>query len=231
MSRKQIAMAKDLAGTMPRDEIAKKLDCSLANLKRSCPGTKFTFFNRWANNPDFVKELCAYYEKHGRRPTERKYPHAKIRSIVEHYKFFSPRQVRWKGAELVEAVKMAGLVSHNGQAKYFKRPRANEGSIKSLWYKKFKIDQPQYRMHGLTKNKAIWLCKSTVPFIETGFGPQNCKFAYHIALWIDVEKHLKPGIPDSFKDGIYAMARFQRKLFGDKNTKSKIIKMMKTREI
>ena len=127
MTEDQIEIAKSLAGTLDRRDIAEKLGVSLSNLKRSCRDIKFNYHNKYKANPGKVKELCEFYEKNGRVKTQEKYPDWSVRSVVERYKLFTPRQRRWENSEIIEAIKMGGLVSFENQAKYFNRPNDNAG--------------------------------------------------------------------------------------------------------
>ena len=211
MSMDQINEAKRLAGTMPRENIAIELGVSLSNLKRSCPDVRFTFFNHLKNNPNIVKEVCKYYEKHGLKKTSEQYPEIRIRSLVERYKIYRPRQIKWKDEELIELAKFAGLIPLKEQAKFFNRPRANEGSIKSAWYKKFKTT-PCF-MHGLPVHKAKL-------FLEPGFPSLNIKRQISgdptkIVIFSDAVNFLRKDCPDFVQIAIKAMAEFQNKLFGN----------------
>jgi hypothetical protein len=211
MTKKQIEIAKSLIGTMSRDDICKKLGVSASNLKRSCPGTSFYFFNRYAANPDMVKEVCKYYEKHGLRETQEKFPELKIRSIVERYKLFSPRQSRWKDNEIIELVKFAGLVSAKKQAEFFNRPLAHEGSIRSVWVKNFKT-APRF-MHGLPMHKAKLFVKPECPTLKKDNLWRDVG-GTEMVLFCDAVKYLEDDCPDFVKEAIQAMAEFQEKLFG-----------------
>lgn len=212
MTEDEIAEAKRLAGTMPREAIAEAVGVSLSNLKRSCKGVNFYYFNRWANNPDLVKEITAYYEKHGRRKTEDKYPDAKVRSVVERYKLFNPRQVKWKDHELIELAKFAGLISFKNQARFFNRPRSNEGSIRSVWVKTFKTKQTF--MHGLPIHKAKLFLEDGFPIIKRQAMIRN-RYSNEMVLFCDAVKYIRKDCPEFVALAIKAMAEFQVKLFGD----------------
>lgn len=212
MTADQIKEAKRLAGTMPREAIAEILGVSLSNLKRSCTGIKFNYFNRWAANPGFVKELLAYYEKHGRRKTEDKYPEANVKAIVERYKDFSPRQIKWKDSELIELAKFAGLISFKNQANFFNRPRANEGSIRSAWAKKFKT-KPLF-MHGLPIHKAKLFLEKGFPLIKRQSLVRD-RYQNQMVLFCDAVNYIRKDCPEFVALAIKAMAEFQIKLYGD----------------
>jgi len=229
LAPRQVKAALKLRGTMPVEDIAKNLGTSLSNLKRSCRGVRFAFHNLHHLNPDRTKEICAFYEKNGRRQTEKKYPGIRVRSVVESYKLFSPRTVKWKSEEILQAARMAGIVSMKEQAVFFNRPNANAGSIRSLWVKRMKFKGNLYAMHGLTQNKASYICEPSVPFYSVKVGPQHSKYKYKIAFWQDVAEHLKPGIPASWKQAIDALVRYEKKLYkGD--PKKEILKIIKEME-
>jgi len=228
MSKEQIREAKRLAGTMPRALVAAALDVSLSNLKRSCPGINFIYFHKYKRDPSLVKKVCAYYEKHGKAKTKERFKNEdiKVRSIVERYKIFEPRQRVWRDDELMELTRMAGLISFKDQAKYFNRPNANAGSVKSAWVKKFKNSQAN--INGMAHWRAINFVKPSAPFLQTPFGSGSGN-AKRILLWVDMEKHLKPDCPDFLVQAVKVMADFQRKLFGVKHPRAKILKMIKER--
>jgi len=215
MTRKQIDEAMSLRGSMPRDEICEKLGVSVANLKRSTPGVSWYYFNRYAANPEMVKEVCTYYEKNGKKKTQEKFPEISVRSVVERYKNFSPRQSRWTGEQLVELAKMAGLVSIKNQANYFNRPLANEGSIISVWQKRFNCKQAY--MHGFPTYKAKYFVKASCPTLEVDFNPNTIggtETKAKVYLWTDAKKHLRKDCPEFIAEAVKAMASFQKKLFG-----------------
>lgn len=231
MTPSQIKSAKKLAGTMPREEIAKTLGVSLTNLKRSCTGTKFYFFNRYANNPELVNKVCAYYEKNGKKKTQETFPDINVRCLIERYKNFSPRQTKWRDEEIIEAVKMAGLISFTGQQLYFHRPNAHEGSIRSLWMKRFRFGQG--KINGLRGHRGLPLVTDRCKPITIWFGDtrDRSKWESKIYLWVDLEKHLKPEVHPDIKQAIKSMAQFQKWLWNSKNPKPKILKMIKEREV
>lgn len=224
MTKKQIAMAKNLAGTMPRDNIARKIGVSVSNLKRSCKGIKFYYFNKYANNPDLVKEVCAYYEKNGKTKTQTHFPNVCVRSIVERYKIFKPRQSRWTAEQKIELLKMAGLVSKENQAKFFKRPLANKGSIVSVWQKSLP-GNPSF-FHGFNLQKGRMFLKKSCPLTHG----QSCHGGGSgaIFLWVDAVNHIKGDCPEFIKEAIFAMSFFQNKLFNGK-AKNKIKKIISER--
>lgn len=215
MTKKQVEIARKLAGTMDRNDIAKKLDVSLANLKRSCKFS-FAFHTVHKSNPERTQKIIEYYEKHGGNKTKEKFKNISIRSVVEHYKRKKPRCIRWTDEQMVKAVQMRGFVSEENQAKIFNRPRANAGSIKSLWNKRFGFSSLQ--VHGLCASQAKHIIRDSAKTVNTGF--------IKIVLWVDLEKNLDQTCPQFIKDAISSLARFQRWIFRSQDPKKIIIRMI-----
>lgn len=228
MTKAQVREAKRMAGTMPRDMIAAALNVSLSNLKRSCPENKFVYYYKYKRQPELVKKVCAYYEKNGKKKTQEKFKNedVNIRSIVERYKIFEPLQKEWEDEQILELTRMAGLVSFENQAKFFKRPNAHAGSIKSAWGKKFKTSQKN--INGMSYWRANKFVDKSAPFINTPFGTGGGN-AKRILLWVDFEKHIKPEAPKFLKDSVSVMADFQRNLFKNKNVRREVLNMIKER--
>lgn len=207
-------------------------------------GSSRTALIRWATEagvsldahsykPEVVRRVCAYYERHGKPKTQERFPEVNVRSIIErNYGLFKPRQVRWTNEQIIEAAKMAGLVSYRAQAKYFNRPRAFEGSVKSLWVKRFGMGEAS--VNGLVKSYAKTLIrgghsKYIRPIGNSRFG-EPTEFR-SIILWVDLEKILKAEVPEFIVSAIHTMANFQRWLWRSKNPKPLILKMIKEREL
>lgn len=232
MTKEQIAFAKKNRNKMKREDICKKLGVSLSNLKRSCININFEYIhhrkNKYITNPKLVEKVLRCYEKHGKKKTQEKFPDVRIRSVVERYKDYLPRQEKWSDKQLIELTQMAGLVSFKSQARYFSRPNANEGSIKSVWVKKFKTSQEN--INGMAYHKAKHFVNKKAPFINTSFGSGSGN-AKRLLLWVDFEKHINFDAPSFIKEAVSLMAEFQRKLFKVKDVREKIIQMMKEREL
>src|SRR5690606_27982022 len=129
------------------------------------------YHNKYAINPKLVKDVCKYYEMHGKSKTQKCYPEVNVRSIVERYKLFKPRQVKWKEQEIIQLARFAGVISMQAQAKYFNRPRANAGSIKSVWVKKFR--NCGGRIHGMAWYQARHITTPECPVLLTPFWVQR----------------------------------------------------------
>ena len=228
----QIKRVTELAGTMKRDDVAKTA------------GVNRTTFNRWARDSDInfnwlaykpavIKDVCEYYAEHGKIKTQKKYPNVKVRPIVERYLKdldLPPRQIQWTDEQLMELVKMAGIISMSSQAKYFNRPNAHRGSIQSVWIKKF--NRAGGSINGLSYSVAKHFVCFYCPVLSTKFwvtrkgSTESCR---QLVLWVDVEKHVKKDLPKHILSGISALAKFQRYIHG-RNVRANIIKMIKDRQ-
>lgn len=219
---------------MPVKEMAERLGTSVANIKRAFFGTGESIwcFRRYANQPALVRQVLAFYEKHGRTKTEERFPEISVRSVVERYPNFSPRQIRWTEEQIIEAAKMAGLVSYKAQAKYFNRPNAFEGSICALWMKRFGIGQGQ--INGLVRSQVR-------PLIQGGHSKYISRVGQSrkgkrgqfqsLILWVDLEKMLKDDVPEFMKEAVRTLASFQRWLWRSDDPKPLILNMIKEREL
>lgn len=157
-----------------------------------------------------VTAVCEAYERYGRKEAARLFPHVKIRSIIERYKQYAPRQVRWTDAQLIEAARMAGLVSPHAQARYFGRPFAYDGSIRVLWAKRFRCE-PRY-VNGLDAHRVWPLVRPGTPAVlvlQADAGGVHAK-----VLWLEMVRHLRPTIDPMIREVLEALAVFQRWLHG-----------------
>lgn len=225
MTSEQIKQAKKLIGKMDRREIAQKLDVSLSSLKRAFRGKRLAFYNYCVANPDLVKRVNKYYESHSQSDTAKYFnlSEKQIEHIVYRYKMHKPKQIRWSNDQIVMLAKMAGLVRMDKQAKIFNRPGAKAGSIKSAWTKKFKNCGGS--VHGMSEYIAKNLVTDKCPRLKTQFYEARRKGQFYsrkLCLWVDMEKYLKPDIPEFVVDAIKQMAEFQRWLFKTNDPKKEI---------
>jgi hypothetical protein len=223
LTENQIKRLHKLKGNYSRKEIAIKLNCSISNLQRFCRDSKISLATKdgsckYRVNPSLIDNVIKYYEEHGLSATQEKFPKIKIRSIVERYSH-AKRCTKWKDEQIIELVKMAGLISKQAQADYFKRPRANQGSIQSVWAKKLYGD-PRY-IHGLPNNIAKHLVIDRKKFIKLKYKK--------LFLWSDLINNLRPDIPTHLIKAIEAMAIFQKWLFNNKNPREQILLILKKR--
>ena len=225
----QEAMVRRMAGTTFIKNLARAVGTSNSNLDRWAKQNRVNI-NALAYRPETIRSVCSYYEKHGLQATQDAFPNVRVRSIVERFKNFAPRLIRWSDEQIIEAAKMAGLVSHKAQAKYFNRPNANEGSIRSLWIRKFKISG------GSVNGMVNWYAKELVDVKVEYLKPKGMSKGEviefrRLILWVDLERYLKAEVPRFIRDAIKTMADFQRWLWKSDNPKPLILKMIKEREL
>lgn len=240
LTEHQKAEAIKLRGTMPITKIANELGVSVSNIKRSLPGISFYYENgKIINNPQLAREIYEYYLANGKPKTLEKFKDCRIRprSIIDapaKYGFLPQQKIRkWTDDELVELARMQGLISYQAQAKYFSRPNANAGSIKSAYQKKFSSIYSE--LHGMSWSNARKIVypdcpKLFLPTLERMPSKNATKNKNIRVLWCDLEKHLLPVLPPAFVDAIKALAEFQRWLFQTENPRAKILNMLRTRE-
>jgi hypothetical protein len=187
------------------------------------------FYNYCSANPSLVNDVNKYYETHTQEETAKHFNlrRKQVDHIVYRYNLHEPKQIRWTDKQIIELAQFAGLINTNRQAKYFNRPGAHAGSIKSAWSKKFKI------MGGSINGMSNWLAREIVtdecPRIKTEFYEGRKKGTYYsrnLCLWVDMEKHLKKGNPRFIKQAVVQMAKFQRWLFKTKTPKNKIMRII-----
>ncbi|MGZ3733170.1 MAG: hypothetical protein ACXU9U_05480 [Parachlamydiaceae bacterium] len=233
MTVAQKRKAISLAGKITSKKIAKRLGVSSSNLKRSLPGVSFMSFNKWKRNPDLVRKVINYYFKHGKPATVKKFPDVNVKVIVDRPEYYGIkrvyRQIRWTDNQIVEAVKMAGLIPFDDQAKFFNRPRAHAGSIRSLWMKRFKLGGGNLNgmCHWNAKNFVTNKARYIKPIGSSRKG-EKVEFR-RLILWVDMQKVLKPDAPEFVRDAVKAMADFQRWIWKTNNPKPLIMKMIKER--
>lgn len=227
MTKDQIRKAKSMIGKMPREEIAKRLAVSLPSLKRAFRGTRLAYYNYCVVNPGLVREVNKYYETHDQPATAKHFglSRKQIDHIVYRYKSHKPKTIPWTNEQFIQLARFGGLVSFTTQAKYFKRPNAFEGSIKSAWMKKFGVGGGC--INGMSDSRARYIVTKACPRIKTRFWETKDKkrgsFSRKSCLWIDMEKHLLPDTPEFIREAIVALADFQRWLFESQNPKRKIL--------
>ncbi len=237
LSSKEIAWCESQIGKLSAPQMAERLGTSLSNVKRAFRGKSLWFHNgKYINQPDVVRSVIRYYEKHGKQATIKKFPNINVKSIVDRPEYYgikrTYRQKRWTEDQIAELARMAGVISQEAQAKYFKRPRAFAGSITSVWSKTFKMSGGC--INGLSHHVAKELVTEKCPFIRTKFWQQRKKtgeYGRMLYLWVDMEKHLKNDVPEFIVEAIRTMADFQRWLHQTKNPRRKILKMIEEREV
>lgn len=223
LTSQQINTAKRLIGKKPRGEIAKQLGVNVSNLKRAFRGVSLAYYNIWKRQPNLVKDICKFYEKNGAVKTRRMYPSANLRSVLERYKWYKPRTVKFTKEDFEKCIKFAGLIPSETQARILNRPNAFAGSIKSLWCKRIKSHQSG--LHGLTQVNRDHLVLKSCPQITTRFG--SSPRSHKLSLWVDVENHLKPDCPEFIVSAVKTLADFQRWVFHPNNPRKEILKILR----
>ncbi len=230
LSPDQEQLVRELAGSMRIKDLAKRVGTSDSNLDRWARDHKVNINNLKYRDHEIMAVTSAY-GIFGKKKTQEMFPNFRVRSIVERYKHFPPRQIKWKDSEIVEACRMAGLVSPAAQAKYFNRPRAHSGSIQSLWMKRFGFGQSSINgmVHFYAKELVGIKARYLRPVGRSRLGKQvNFR---KVILWEDMEKCLKSDVPKFIREAVKTMADFQRWLHGGGDVKKKILKMMREREM
>jgi len=220
-----------MAGKMMQRELAAHLGVSRSNLIRWATQAGVSL-DAHSYKPAIVSAVCRHYERHGKTKTQEIFPDVSVRSIIErNYGKFKPRQVRWTDEQIIEAARMAGLISFKAQARFFNRPNADIGSIKSLWMKRFGMGGGT--VNGMVHDSAKHLVTSSARYLKPmGDNRKGQPVQFRrLVLWVDMEKCLKPETPEFIASAIYSLADFQRWLWKSKNPKPLILKMIKEREL
>lgn len=235
LTEEQKEWVKVRIGKMPVSKMACELQTSVSNIKRAFRGTSLWFKNgKLKNNPELVREVLEYYSEHGKVETQKMFPHVRIKSILHREKYYGvemkPRQTRWTEEQIVLAAKLAGLVDGKRQARIFNRPNANEGSIRSLWMKRFGYGGGN--VHGLSEWMAREILEPGYPVVKTRvWSPRKGAKSKRgpvrgLVLWCDMKNYLRPGLPRFVEEAIFTLSDFQCWLFQTRDPKSEIIKLV-----
>jgi len=226
LSVDQIKTIKKLSGEFKREEIAKMMNVPLTSIKRAASANNISLAHKegcrkYIRNPLLIERVCKYYEKHGGVKTIKKFPNVKVRSLIERYYDLKPRQTKWSAEEKIQLIRMSGLLTFKQQLKLLNRKEVKKPEgLRGYWGKK---QITPSGLNGLYRHTAKFFVKDSCPFIERKFKRQTNKYY----LWVDIEKHIKPEMPDFIHDVAKAMADFQRWIWNSKNPRSKIIAMRK----
>ena len=224
ISEEKMKFIEENVGILNIDEIAEKINVSRASVKRA-GNFKGISFRIYKYSEELKKQVIRHYEENGIGSTRETFHGVCIRSIVERSPRNYARQIRWQDAQLIMAVKFAGLLSFNAQAKYFNRPQAFEGSIKSLWMKKFRVAPS--KMHGLAEYKAKQIVTKQCPYVSIKCG----EFVRKYYLWVDIYKHLHPHSPPYLVNAIHTAVMFQEWIWNGGDVRRKVTNMLKKFEI
>ena len=99
-------------------------------------------------------------------------------------------------------------MSHTAQARYFNRPNAYEGSIKSFWAKGACCAPRD--VNGLGAFTAWQVATPGVPAVLVKH--QQNGGARPVVLWLDLAAHLRPDVDPLVREVVQALARFQATL-------------------
>lgn len=211
LTAEQVAIVEQLAGTMYIKDLAKKIGTSDSNLDRWARDNDFNI-NALKYRKNTINEVCEFYGQHGKIKTQEKFPNVRVRSIVERYYNGDPRQIPWTDQQLVDLARIANFASASDQAKFFNRPRAKEGAISSVWIKRYGMYPGN--LHGWYKERAKNFVTKDCPFIEIPNFMKVGKYKRKLAIWVDIQKHLKKDAPDIVRDAVEALSQFQIWLYG-----------------
>ena len=221
----QEALIRQLRGSMIRRELAQHVGISQAQLHRYLTAEGLDS-NARDYPPDVVTTVCLTYQALGTRETQALFPDVRVRSIVDRHKNYAPRQIRWTAEQQRELVRMAGLVSHTAQARYFHRPNAYGGSIKSFWAKGACCAPRD--VNGLGAWTAWQVATPGVPAVLVKH--QTNGGARPVVLWLDLAAHLRPDVDPFVREVVQALARCQAALHGTTNP-ADIRHMIQEREL
>ena len=244
-----------------REEIAKELGVSKSNLHRSFKGKSLTknVNSKIMNKPDLIIEVIDYYKEHSIKETENKFkeklPDGGVYSVLSSYYWKRNSELNnrwiseerrelinlvgnkykrkihsWTTREMLELMKMKDIISYKGQIKFFKDRLGIESintrgglNITSLNLKK--------GLNGVNigyyNKKWTPFIKDEAPSITNNLSSKHGKFV----LWVDIEKNLVDDCPQEIVDSVKSLAKFQRSLFGVKDVRGKVLRMIREREI
>lgn len=161
--------------------------------------------------------------------TKKRFPGISVRSIIERYPH-RQRQARWTDAQLIDLCKEAGLKTHAEIAKKMNRPRANAGSIVSVFQRRLGFRGSS--IHGMSQYVARELVTPDCPFVRTAFWARRTSqksYARRLYLWQDIGEHLKPDTPQFIRDAIRTLVAFEKWLWKSENPKREILKTIKSK--
>ena len=96
-------------------------------------------------------------------------------------------------------------MSHTAQARYFNRPNAYEGSIKSFWAKGACCAPRD--VNGLGAYTAYQVATPGVPAVIVKH--QQNSGARPVVLWLDLAAHLRSDVGPFVREAVQVLARFQ----------------------
>lgn len=211
LTPEQGAVVLRLAGQIPQRDLCQQLGITKVAITRYLrdQGVQAGHYNTYKSA--VITAVCTAYATLGKVRTQALFPDVNVRSIVErHRDQFLPRQIRWTEPQVLEAVRMAGLVSPQRQAQYFGRPNAYGGSIKRLWVQRFGCAPRD--LNGLAAHTVWRLVRPGCPALLVPYQQTNAPRA--MVLWLDLVHWLRPDVDPLVRQMVETMARWQAWLWG-----------------
>lgn len=231
LTDEQATALRKLGTTVSLDESAHIIGCSksaVSRFRRKCgiakPITRLSRTQR--------EQLVEVYYTQGPQAAQERWPTVCVGSVARrHGKGRSCHHI-WTQDQLIEAAKMAGLVSMEQQAIWFRRTKQlKASSITNFWAKKFGYQGGA--VHGLCRHQAQVIAGPRCPmWPAAAWTPTGSVYASSsrprrwIALWVDLKEHIKPDAPPFVRDAICAMAEFQTWLFSGKSVKDAVTQLL-----
>lgn len=211
----QAAQLAQMVGQVPQEQICAQVGLSKANVTRWIWENGYASKHWNAYPPEIIEAVCAAYAALGKVRTQALFPDVRVQSITDRYYTLPPRQTRWTGEQLIEAIRMAGLVSATAQAHWFGRPNAYDGSIGSLWHKHLRCSPRD--LHGLAAGSSWALVTSGCPATLVAAdrrapGPRSK------VLWLDLATWLRAEVDAETRGMVGVMAAWQAWLLGTEDT-------------
>lgn len=228
LTPEQKAHVLRLSGTHTIKQISDEVGISISKI------TRFRKLNNLARRhrrytQETINDVLRYYEQHGRVATQKHFPDVNVPCITDVYEH-APRVEPWKQEDLFMVVRMAGLAPPSVLAGLIHRRGMHAGTIESVLFRKMGITRVA-TLHGLGRHCAKWLAYENCPFVVRPLWRRRTTTKQknplrRTYLWCDLVRHMRADIPDFVREGISAMADFQRWLFKNDNPRPVILKMM-----
>jgi len=208
LSPAQIRKAVKLAGTMYFDDVAKEVGVSRATLRRYARTKQDVNWNGHKYDHETINKVAEYYLTHSLAETQKKYPHVRVRSIVERYTQ-NLKCKQWYKNEMSKLLRMVGLLPRSVIAKHIGRP-PNVSVKKKLRLMGFQETGINTLNYALAKH----FVKPNCPFFSIRVGETGASRWY--CLWVDAYKYLKPGLAPWITSAIQSLAKFQIWMHGSR---------------
>lgn len=198
-----------MAGTATSYEIAKTIGASRTSIIRFACQEKVSF-KRKKYSDELRKQVIAYYEEHGMKKTESEFPEVNVKGLLS-TSTYKLRHTIWRRGAVIEAAKMAGILSLRDQAKLIGNPNTKARGVRAMWQR---MGMQGSHLHGLHPYGALLLLKSSVPKTIVQYSGSERREHNTIILWCDMQGHFRESVPEYLRDGIRTLAKFQAWLYG-----------------